>query len=911
MVNGGGRKMSLEKRLIEKTYFEMFINEQEQVSPVRVLGEAYQAELQKDIPELSNIRFAQGEVYFHHKDFETAIFKWEHVINELEPWAKKNIADAFFETGLLPNAEDQYLSIITDDATLKTEVAMKLFFLYIQRGKLHEAVETIKNTITANPDYPNVTETARQFFEKHSDWENAVELALKEAKRTGSGDWYRILKGYIEIGATKNLHPQYFSQALVELFGTDRNLFEDLAASLWNSYREEDSYFTWLKEFNYLLFNLDIERQNSWQQLSGLHKDTYYSLIGGQLSIKKIEEVVPDLLTNWQRLAVPAHRVLASAAVMSWNELFPGSISAAITAEAEKLIGHTEHHLDEFEECLGLFETIIDWGKQNDMGENNRLKWTASQLVDLDTHHLMLAGFSGSGKSSFVNNILGEALQDGPTSSLVLFKHNDEQKITEVCDHKVTELSGFADFQERMDRRRNAMDSYIEYKQPFSFLLENKLAFLDTPGLNGSQVGMLPYLQLADTILFVLDANEPFTDKERAALAEIQRLAPDTPIHFLLNKLDTLANEQDAVTILTNTEKEIAAFYPESVVLTEKDGLQNVIQVNQANIKIKRLAKLLYYIRTTITTLLQKRIDVENKLIESVRWNEEILKKLNGGINQLKDAESEKTTLMRRSYQAIKDGFKKEITEAIPKLLKGCAELISEKSDFSKIHLELNQEMNQRMQDYLEVDVLPRYFTALLEWIGQSRVEFEQTQAFLGEMSTGFNQIFGEEKLKLACDFKILDDWRRDTDRMTSRFHLETVNILLRRTPSQMLLKGAGKLLGALSQNKTMLSGKYKAFVENDDYTEIVNNVSERFFQQFELFENALERDISLFFKDPEAILEKAAGEARAEIENGEDILKKMNTNPELFRDPLTLFEIRLRQFEWLTVAGKGLQTIY
>jgi hypothetical protein len=36
-----------------------------------------------------------------------------------------------------------------------------------------------------------------------------------------------------------------------------------------------------------------------------------------------------------------------------------------------------------------------------------------------------------------------------------------------------------------------------------------------------------------------------------------------------------------------------------------------------------------------------------------------------------------------------------------------------------------------------------------------------------------------------------------------------------------------------------------------------------------------------------------------------------MNTNPELFRDPLTLFEVRLRQFEWMTVAGKGMQTVY
>lgn len=81
--------MSLEKQLTEKQYYSMFINEHEVVHPIRVLGDAYQEEMQKGIPDLSYIRFAQGEVYFHNRDFETAIFKWGNIINELEPWAQK------------------------------------------------------------------------------------------------------------------------------------------------------------------------------------------------------------------------------------------------------------------------------------------------------------------------------------------------------------------------------------------------------------------------------------------------------------------------------------------------------------------------------------------------------------------------------------------------------------------------------------------------------------------------------------------------------------------------------------------------------------------------------------------------------------------------------------------------------
>jgi hypothetical protein len=157
----------------------------------------------------------------------------------------------------------------------------------------------------------------------------------------------------------------------------------------------------------------------------------------------------------------------------------------------------------------------------------------------------------------------------------------------------------------------------------------------------------------------------------------------------------------------------------------------------------------------------------------------------------------------------------------------------------------------------------------------------------------------------------VLDDWLRDTDRMTSRFQLESVNILLRRTASQFLLKSAGKLFGAISQNKAMLYNKYKAFVENEDYTETIEEVSKQFFQPFELFEKSLERDVTLFFKSPLRNLTTAVGEAKLGIESNQEQLNKMNTNPEMFRDPLTLFGVRLRQFEWMTVAGKGIQTVY
>lgn len=104
--------------------------------------------------------------------------------------------------------------------------------------------------------------------------------------------------------------------------------------------------------------------------------------------------------------------------------------------------------------------------------------------------------------------------------------------------------------------------------------------------------------------------------------------------------------------------------------------------------------------------------------------------------------------------------------------------------------------MNERIQNFISDKIMPQYYRSLQDWIASSQMEFSQSQQFMDEMSAGFNELYKEERITLAGDFRVLDDWRRDADRMTSSIRIENVNILLRRTPSQLLLKGAGSYLG-------------------------------------------------------------------------------------------------------------------
>jgi tetratricopeptide (TPR) repeat protein len=133
-----------ENQLISKQFYEQFLSENAIAHPIRVLGEFYMEEQKKEVPDLAYIRFAQGEVYFHNKDYEAAVFKWENIYNELEPWAKKNMADAFMKLELYQDAEEMYKSISTDSVFLNTEIGLQLFSLYKDQMKLDSAFRVIK-----------------------------------------------------------------------------------------------------------------------------------------------------------------------------------------------------------------------------------------------------------------------------------------------------------------------------------------------------------------------------------------------------------------------------------------------------------------------------------------------------------------------------------------------------------------------------------------------------------------------------------------------------------------------------------------------------------------------------------------------------------------------------------------------
>jgi GTP-binding protein EngB required for normal cell division len=903
--------MTLEKQLIEKAFYETFMNEHEANHPIQVLGEAYFNETELDSQNLSNIRFGQGEIYYRYKDYEAAIFKWEKIKGELEPWAQKNIADSYFQLGLLTKAEEIYTSITTESTTLTSEIALQLFSLYLEQERIDHAFRVIKGAVSLNPDYPNVTSLARTFYEEQKDWESAIELAVNEVIRTQSPSWIHILNSYINRGLTKTTKPDYFAQSLETVYKIDEELFREMIVSHWNSYKDSEFYLQWIQTINELFLSIDLYTETAWDEISALYKSTYCSLVEGQYFIKEFQGLIPNHLTNWLKIANREDALFASAAVLAWEGIFPSTIDSLLLNNAEHLLYKYKGKENGLEESLKLFEAVAAWAEQNNFPIDYKLRWQTEKLVDFQTNRLLVAGMSGNGKSSFINSVLGEQILGATTSNVVIFNDGHHTEIQMITDEGMEPVESLEEFY-HVTAAGNKENVAVEFKLPNKFLNKNALTLIDTPGFTNQaeeRNETFQYLHFADSLLFVLNAHEPFTDKEREIVMEIQEHAPNLSIHFLLNKMDAIHREEETKRIVEDVKMRIQPYFPNAVVFPYSSAytsnqllseLSSFIQLTFGNRERseQRTIQMLNAVRNLLIYVVEKRIEAENSLIDSIQWNEDILVKLNGFINNVTSLETEKVNAITMSYRNIKENIMKDFTNDLPKLLKECSSLLDTESDFRNIHVELNKEMNNRIQDYVSRNILPKFTSSLHDWMASTKEEFEQSQSYLDEMSESFNSLYNEEKMKLACDFRVLDDWRRDIERMIRRVHVDDMNILLRFTPTQFLLKSVGKLFGGLQQNKNMLYNQYKKYVENEDYTEPVNEVIHMFFEQFVLFEKSLEEDISLFFRDPFGTLKQMVEEMHLEIQENRDALSDMRANPEVFQDPLKLFHLRLRQQE-------------
>ncbi len=195
------------------------------------------------------------------------------------------------------------------------------------------------------------------------------------------------------------------------------------------------------------------------------------------------------------------------------------------------------------QELLGRLARALEaFGSDVQAADLQRFREATEQLAGLFL--LVIAGEFNSGKSSFINALLGErVLPEGvtPTTDRInLLRHGPQ-----VTEH--------------------AVEAYLlERTHPAELLRE--LTVVDTPGTNAvirrHEELTRDFVPRADLVLFVTSADRPFTESEREFLQQIREWGKK--IVFIVNKIDILAGSDERTEVLTFVRENAASLLGET-----------------------------------------------------------------------------------------------------------------------------------------------------------------------------------------------------------------------------------------------------------------------------------------------------------------------------------------------------------
>lgn len=177
---------------------------------------------------------------------------------------------------------------------------------------------------------------------------------------------------------------------------------------------------------------------------------------------------------------------------------------------------------------------------------------------------LVIAGEFNSGKSSFINALLGEKIV--------------REGVTPTTD-RITLLRYGPQAQERV-----VEEFLAEYTFPADIL--KQIVVVDTPGTNAivrrHEELTRDFIPRADLVLFITSADRPFTESERAFLATIQEWGKK--ILVVLNKVDLLSDDEltQVVTFIKESARDLLGFTPEVFPISARLAQRGRLQDDQA-----------------------------------------------------------------------------------------------------------------------------------------------------------------------------------------------------------------------------------------------------------------------------------------------------------------------------------------
>jgi len=186
-----------------------------------------------------------------------------------------------------------------------------------------------------------------------------------------------------------------------------------------------------------------------------------------------------------------------------------------LNSEQDELLKQTRDTLGHLREVLAQTEASAT--------DRKALADSIGQLDELFL--LVVAGEFNSGKSAFINALLGEALQ--------------KEGVTPTTDQIY-----WLKYGQKTEKIAGERGIWIK-RAPADLL--RKISIVDTPGTNAimreHEALTADFIPRSDLVLFITSADRPFTESERSFLSQIQEWGKK--IILVVNKIDILAGEDE------------------------------------------------------------------------------------------------------------------------------------------------------------------------------------------------------------------------------------------------------------------------------------------------------------------------------------------------------------------------------
>ena len=249
-------------------------------------------------------------------------------------------------------------------------------------------------------------------------------------------------------------------------------------------------------------------------------------------------------------------------------------------------------HGELLEKIKNLLLEFLEIPGENRAEDNQLIKNLLMQLDDLFL--IVVAGEYNSGKSAFINALLGENyLKTGitPTTSDITILRYGEVSET----HKLS-----------------AGETMMRLPAP---LLET-VTIVDTPGTNAIQREherlTADFIPRSDLVLFITSVDRPFTESERIFLETIRNWGKK--IAILINKVDILSSSQDLDEVyefVKNNSIKLLGTEPRLFLISARDALVHKEQHNHPD---DLLAQIEQFIEETLNPSIQVPIKLNNPL---------------------------------------------------------------------------------------------------------------------------------------------------------------------------------------------------------------------------------------------------------------------------------------------------------